>query len=100
MVSVMELPERIAMCANPNGTNEHVPLKPGEDPPTTCFALCDCHPVVFVRADLHAGAVEALREAQGVMLRRMHSDDTLDMPYDEDMGLALQHIATIVGGRQ
>jgi hypothetical protein len=43
--------ERIAMCAHPEGTHEHVPLKPGEDPPETCFADCDCNPVVFVRAD-------------------------------------------------
>jgi hypothetical protein len=56
--------ERIAMCAHPEGMHEHVPLKPGEDPPTTCFAAgCDCEPVVFVRADLHRGAVEALTEA-------------------------------------
>jgi hypothetical protein len=47
------------MCAHPEGMHEHVPLKPGEDPPTTCFAAgCDCEPVVFVRADLHRGAVE------------------------------------------
>jgi hypothetical protein len=43
--------ERIAMCAHPDGTHEHVPLRPGEDPPETCFADCDCKPVVFVRAD-------------------------------------------------
>ena len=54
--------ERIAMCSHPQGTHEHVPLKSGEDPPETCFADCDCVPVVFVRADLHRGAVEAERK--------------------------------------
>ena len=54
--------ERIAMCSHPQGTHEHVPLKSGEDPPETCFADCDCVPVVFVRADLHRGAVDLIRE--------------------------------------
>jgi hypothetical protein len=58
--------ERIAMCAHPEGTHEHVPLKPGEDPPESCFADCDCEPVVFVRADIHRGAVEALKEIKRV----------------------------------
>jgi hypothetical protein len=55
--------ERIAMCAHSKGTHEHVPLKPGEDPPETCFADCDCKPVVFVRADLHARAVATASDA-------------------------------------
>ena len=58
--------ERIAMCSHPQGTHEHVPLKSGEDPPETCFADCDCVPVVFVRADLHRGAVEALERIAAI----------------------------------
>lgn len=43
------LSDRIAMCTNPNGLHEHVPLKPDEPMPTTCFADCDCTPVEYVR---------------------------------------------------
>lgn len=61
--------ERIAMCAHPEGTHEHIPLKPGEDPPETCFADCDCEPVMFVRADIHRKAVSSravLAELQAI----------------------------------
>jgi hypothetical protein len=54
----MTAPARIAMCSNPRGTHEHVPLDPDEPMPTTCFADCDCTPVEFVRADQLTGAVE------------------------------------------
>jgi hypothetical protein len=54
----VDLPERIAMCANPEGTHEHVPLRPDEPMPTTCFADCDCAPVEYVRADIRRGAVD------------------------------------------
>lgn len=50
--------ERIAMCSHPKGMHEHVPLRPDEAAPETCFAQCDCKPVVFVRADLHQGAID------------------------------------------
>jgi hypothetical protein len=52
-------PARIAMCADPNGLHEHVPLAEGEDS-ATCFQPgCDCTPVVFVRE----AEVERLRRA-------------------------------------
>lgn len=57
------------MCAHPEGTHEHVPLAPGEDPPTTCFADCDCEPVVFVRADLHRGTA---RDRDAAVAARDH----------------------------
>jgi hypothetical protein len=44
-----DLPERIAMCSHPNGNHEHIPLKPDEPLPATCFADCDCTPVLYVR---------------------------------------------------
>lgn len=45
----MSAPERIAMCTADGGENLHIPLKPGEPCPTTCFQDCDCTPVEFVR---------------------------------------------------
>jgi hypothetical protein len=44
--------ERIAMCAHPDGMHEHIPLKRDEPAPQTCFADCDCTPVIFIRADV------------------------------------------------
>lgn len=61
------VPERIAMCADPNGLHEHVPLRPGEPMLTSCFADCRCTPVEFVRADAYQGAVEALRRAHALL---------------------------------
>lgn len=57
--------ERIAMCANPDGMHEHIPLKRGEEPPGTCFADCDCTPVVFIRADLFIEGVDIVAALVG-----------------------------------
>lgn len=43
--------DRIAMCQNPEGPHEHVPLKPGEDS-GSCFMGRDCcEPRVYVALD-------------------------------------------------
>lgn len=63
----MTVPERIAMCAHPNGTHEHVPLSPGEPAPATCFAWdCDCTPVEYVRAPLASREPQAASEPDGL----------------------------------
>jgi hypothetical protein len=49
-MNTLTVPERIAMCAHPNGEHLHIPLADGEPAPTTCFQDCDCTPVEFVRA--------------------------------------------------
>lgn len=52
-----ETPARIAMCSDPYGLSEHVPIdQPGEL--DRCFCGCDCKPVEYVRSD----ALDAERE--------------------------------------
>lgn len=46
------MPERIAMCSNPDGLHEHIPVTSAEDL-GACFAAgCDCTLVEYVRADV------------------------------------------------
>lgn len=53
------MPRMVAMCAAPNGPHEHVPIDTIREA-ATCFADCDCSPVVYVRlADVLAALDEA-----------------------------------------
>jgi hypothetical protein len=56
--------ERIAVCQNPNGEGEYVPLDPGESLAPCFMPGCECVPVVFVR-EPQAGAVSTCPVCQG-----------------------------------
>jgi hypothetical protein len=96
-MSLIERPERMAVCQHPNGEGVWWGLNADEDG-SRCVQDCDCKPEVYVRADTTQGAVvlddTAIERAALALAREPGWDGT-----GHDANEAARRILVALGGQ-